>query len=228
MKNVLYAIAVLLCTWSFTSCLKDDDKIQVENVKKGEKWGVRIGSSPEEVYRQIQEADQDKNIEKVSIVYRKASNDPALLPGRLDGYDFIKFERPGAAYMETVYVGIMPEGVQKIRVAKEGEWVEVDSWPEDVPDQLVIRTEDEVADLYGKLVQLYEQDSFKDYQFSFADKPLNRPYDPKVEHYEEWAFSFQGIPDGASYGRTDVRLYFSNRKLQRMQITYNTFDPPVQ
>jgi len=211
------------------SCIKDDNSIKVEHVKKGEKWGIKIGSTPEQVYQQIQLVSNEKHFDKLSIVYRKASNDPGLLPENLGTYDFLKFERQeeGEKYVTQAYLHFSDNKVSKIQFAK-GEWNDIESWPKEEPVNLSIKLGDQMSAVYEKLQQLYDRESFASYNFSLSDKPLDQGYDPKMGLYSEWAFFFteEGSGDPNSTG-TETRLYFEKNKLSKMKITYRTYEPIV-
>src|SRR5690606_2198334 len=92
---------------------------------------------------------------------------------------------------------------------------------------LGVRIGDDAATTYTKIKQLYQSQDFASFSFSLSDKPLHKLYDPIMEKYTEWAFSFNEDTEQGNPKNTDVRLYFNNNKLDKMQITYRTFDMPV-
>jgi len=224
-KNIqLIMMSILVCF--FTACLKDDNSVKIEQVKKGEKWGIRIGSTPEQVYQQIQQAGSQKNFDMLSLVYRKASNDPSLLPENLGAYNYLKFQRQeeGEQYVTQVYLHFSDNKVSKIQFAKD-EWNDLERWPEEEPANLSIQSGEETSTVYEKLQQLYGQENFSSYYFSLSDKPLDRTYDPKMELYTEWAFFFTEDSGNPNPSGTETRLYFEKNKLSKMQITYRTYEP---
>lgn len=227
MRNAIQLIMMSILLCSFAACLKDDDSTKVEQVKKGEKWGIRIGSNPEQVYQQIQQVSSEKHFDKLSIVYRKASNDPSLLPENLGAYNFLKFERQeeGEQYVTQAYLHFLDNKVLKIRFTKNNEWVDLEKWPEEEPENLSIQLGEEISTVYEKLQQLYGQENFLSYNFLLSDKPLDRGYDPKMELYTEWAFSFIEDAGSPNPTGTETRLYFEKNKLRKMQITYRTHEP---
>ena len=48
-----YRLSILL-TLALFSCLQDDDLPTVENITRGSKWGIQIGSTHAEVFSQLQ------------------------------------------------------------------------------------------------------------------------------------------------------------------------------
>lgn len=229
MRKTIQLIMMSILVCSFAACLKDDNSTKVEQVKKGEKWGIRIGSSPEQVYQQIQRISSEKHFDLLSIVYRKASNDPSLLPENLGAYNHLKLERQeeGVPHMVQAYLHFSDDKVSRIQFTKNKEWVDLEKWPEDESENLSIQLGEEASTVYEKLQQLYSQENFSSYNFSLSDKPLDREYDPKMELYTEWAFTFSEDSGAPNPKSTATRLYFKKNKLNKMQITYRTYEPPV-
>lgn len=60
----------------FFSCKKGQDLPVTETITKGDKWGIRIGSSPADVYTQLQIAGKQKGFGQVAVITRQYYDDP--------------------------------------------------------------------------------------------------------------------------------------------------------
>ena len=71
------------------SCSIGDDFPRIENIRKGNKWTLRIGSTPAEVYAQLQELNKEKKVERVEIVGRKDFLKPEEVRDIISLYDYL-------------------------------------------------------------------------------------------------------------------------------------------
>lgn len=73
------------------SCLTDDTYPKVEDTTKGEKWTLKIGSTPAEVFQKLQTLGEEKGFHSVGIS-RQALSKPEDVANLLAFYDAITLE----------------------------------------------------------------------------------------------------------------------------------------
>lgn len=74
------------------SCNRDDVFPKIENITSGTKWTLQIGSSPTEVYSQLQQLGIEKNFHDVAIVHRQPFSKPEDIKSDLGLYRAITVE----------------------------------------------------------------------------------------------------------------------------------------
>lgn len=74
------------------SCQKGNDLPHAETISKGSKWGLTIGSSPEDVYTQLQKQGIEKDFSQVAVVGRQPFSKPQDVENLLTFYDAITLE----------------------------------------------------------------------------------------------------------------------------------------
>lgn len=213
-KRYLLLISIsLLC-----SCNKDGGLPIDETITSGEKWGIRIGSAPGDVYGQLQQLGVEKNMRNVSIVYRQPFSRPEELQQLLPYYHAATLQRNTGLTVRAMFE-FRGDTVNSVQVGG-AHYTEVDSWPQELP-AIAIKPGDTVDELYQKLVAIYREGDYEDYSIVLPDKTLDKPYDPDMGNYDEWAFSFGDHVQPMIYGSSSVRLYFRNGKLDRIRHRYN-------
>jgi len=85
-RSYLITISVLLLLFS---CKKENNAPFTENITKGEKWGIRIGSSAADVYTQLQQTGIEKSFNSVAIVYRPYFSKPEQVQQLLPFYNAV-------------------------------------------------------------------------------------------------------------------------------------------
>jgi hypothetical protein len=203
----------------FYSCGKDDIFPRVENTTSGEKWTLKIGSSPIEVYNQLQELGIEKEFRSVAIVYRKPYSKPEEIQNIFGFYRTITLETKSGV-TERAVIGFNQDKV--ISIETGGALLDSTSaWPQDTPDEITIHINDYTDIVYQKLLDIYQISPYNDYQIILPDKSLEEPFDPDMANYDEWAFYFQGNISTNIVGRSFVRLFFDNKKLVKIRHEYN-------
>ena len=211
---------ILLITLS--GCFPDDDLPRVENITNGSKWTLQIGSSPVAVYSQLQELSIDKNFNDVAIVYRQPYSSPGEIQSDISLYNAITLET-NSGRTERIVFQFDQDNISSIE--KGGAMLEsISTWPENVSDEISINVNGPLNNLREKLIAIYEIPAFEQHQIILPDKPLGKPYDPDMENYEEWAFSFSENISALRDGRNNVRLYFQNGKLVKIRNEYDEFE----
>jgi hypothetical protein len=203
----------------FYSCEKDDIFPRVENTTSGEKWTLKIGSSPIEVYNQLQELGIEKEFGSVAIVYRKPYSKPEEIQNIFGFYRAITLETKSGV-TERAVIRFNQDNV--ISIETGGALLDSTSaWPPGKPDEITIHINDDTDIVYQKLLDIYQISPYNDYQIILPDKSLEEPFDPDMANYDEWAFYFQENISTNIVGRSFVRLFFDNKKLVKIRHEYN-------
>lgn len=204
------------------SCKKEGNSPRVETISKGSKWGLQIGSSYSDVYTQLQQLGKEKNVHDVEMVKQQSFSNPDEIKNRLAYYKIISLET-NTGKLERVIIQFDED---KISAIDAGSALPKESakWPLDVPDDIAIYKNDPISVLYSKLNAIYQIPAYKNYKIILASKPLGKPFDPAMVNYEEWAFDFFMDVKPGKTGRSSVRLYFKNGKLNKIKHEYEEFD----
>lgn len=201
------------------SCSKKDQLPLTETITKGDKWGIKIGSSYAEVYNRLQELDKEKNLSSVAVVYRQPFSSPQEVQNLLPYYNAVTLmdtsvvinraliQFPGDKVAHISAGGALPE--------------EMDQWPASVPTETAILKNDPVTGIYTKLLAIYKIPSYSHLKIILPDKPLDKPFDPDMEKYTEWGFSIATDIKPGIKGNSIVRLYFKDGKLNKILHQYN-------
>lgn len=219
MKRIFVLIIPMLLLFS---CKKENNSPRVETISKGSKWGLQIGSSYSDVYTQLQQLGKEKNVHDVDIVRQPFFSNPDEIKNRIAFYNIISLET-NTGKLERVIIQFEGDKISSID-AGAALPKESPKWPLDVPDEIAIYKNDPVNILYNKLKAIYQVPAYKNYQIILANKPLGKPFDPAMANYEEWAFSFFIDVKPGKTGRSSVRLYFKNGKLNKIKHEYEEFD----
>ncbi|WP_144961451.1 hypothetical protein [Gillisia sp. Hel_I_86] len=217
-KIVLLLLTVLLSL----SCMNDDDFPQVENITKGKKWTLKIGSSPSEVYEQLQVLNIEKQFNTINVTYRKPYSKPEEIQSDISLYNSISLETTFGV-LERILITFEEDKV--ISIEKGGGLLDyVQKWPENQPNNISINIDDSVDIIIEKLIAIYQIPTYQDYQITLPPKLLSKPYDPDMKNYDEWFFSFFENVSFNKDGRNSVKLYFKNDKLIKINNVYEEFE----
>lgn len=217
-KTVLLFLPILV----FMSCTNDDSFPKTENITKGTKWTLQIGSTHAEVYNQLQELGLQKNFNDVAIVYRQPFSNPNEIKSDISFYRGITLEAPSER-IERVVIQFDQDKVKSIEKGG-GLLSPITKWPENMSDEATIHLNDPVSGIQQKLLTIYENTRYKDYQIILSNKCLEKPFDPDMANYDEWHFTFSTDVNTARIGSSSVRLFFKNQKLSKIQNIYNEAD----
>lgn len=204
------------------SCSNDNTFPQIENISKGEKWTLEIGSSTSQVYEQLQEMNIEKEFNTVALVHRQPYSRPEEIQSDISLYNSISIETTSGA-LERTLITFKEDKVNSIEIGG-GLLEPVQKWPENQPDDISININDPLNVIKDKLIALYQMLNYQDYQIVLPDKLLMKPYDPDMSNYAEWAFSFSENISSMRDGRNSVRLYFKDDKLIKIRNKYEEFD----
>ena len=217
------ALLVIPVFFLFLSCEQGDVFPRVENITNGGKWTLKIGSSPAEVYKQLQELDFEKKIKSVGVSYRQPFSKPEEIQSDIVLYDAITLETTRGS-TERVLIQFDKDKVNSIETGGSLSDA-VTKWPKDAPNEVAIHINDLLDKLYDKLLTIYKIPRYKDYQIILPDKPLKKGYDINMENYDEWHFVFgEDINNAEKDGRYTVDLYFKNKKLVKIRTEYGEFE----
>jgi len=215
-KLLLFAVPTLFL---FFSCVQDNIFPRVENTTSGKKWTLQIGSSPVEVYSQLQELGTEKNFGAVAIVYRKPFSKPEEIQNYFGFYQAITLQSKSGV-IERALIQFSHDKVSSIEAG--GAMLDpIATWPQNTPDEVAIQVNDPIDKLYGKLLAIYQIPAYSDYQIILPDKSLEKPFDPDMANYDEWAFDFSENISAGKVGRSFIRLYFGHKKLVKIRHEYD-------
>lgn len=221
-KIIISALAYLLL---LSSCNLNSDFSRIENIKKGSKWTLKIGSTPAEVYSQLQELNKKKKIGGVEIVGRKDLK-PEDFRDKIGLYDYLYFEYPTAdngnwrtriQFNDGKVECISVYGIHQTAISEK------EKWPENLPDETAILINDPIGKIPDKLAAIFQTDGYQDPKIQMYRKTLSLPFDPDMGNYERWNFVFfEDILPGKN-SRSTVELIFKNGKLYTIKHTYEEF-----
>ena len=215
-KQILLLVTALFL---FFSCEQDDIFPRVENTTKGEKWTLQIGSSPIEVYSQLQKLGIEKKIDAVAIVSRKSFSKPEEIQDNFGLYGAITLQNKSGR-VERVLIQFNQDKVSSIETG--GAMLDSTStWPQDTSDEIAIHINDQTDIMYEKLLAICQIPPYNDFQIILPDKLLEKPFDPDMANYDQWAFGFSESISTNKFGRSFVRLYFNNKKLVKIRHEYS-------
>ena len=219
MKKITLLIFTVLLSFS---CINDDDFPQIENITKGKKWTIEIGSTHAEVYQQLQELNMEKQFNSVSTNYRAPYNTPEEIQADISLYNSISLVTTSGV-LERILITFEDDKVAYIE--KGGGLLNyIQKWPENETNTISINIEDSVNVIIEKLITIYQTPTYQAYQITLPNKWLGKAYDPDMGNYNEWAFSFSENVASMRDGRNSVELYFKNNKLIKIKNTYEEFD----
>ena len=210
---------LILSMFFFASCSNDDSFPKTENITKGTKWTLQIGSNPTEVYSQLQELGLQKNFSDVTIVYKKPFSNPNEIKGDLSLYRGITLQAPTGPIARIL---IQFDQTKVKTIEKGGSLLDpITKWPDNMSDEATIHLDDPVDEIQTKLLAIYQNTTFKNYKIILSSKWLEKPFDPEMATYNEWHFSFNTDISSSKSGSSSVSLLFNNDKLVKIQHVYS-------
>lgn len=213
------AILIIIPVLFLFSCVKNNGSPSIETITKGGKWNLKIGSSPEDVYSQLQLLGTENQFGTVSVVSRKPYSRPEDIKNLIHFYDYITLQSD-AAVVDRVLIRLVQDKVSSIE-SGGGMLDSISNWPQDIPDDETIKVNDQTDEVYQKLLGIYQIPEYSNYQLIFPDKPLDRSYDPDMGNYDQWAFEFTKVINAGTTEDNSVRLYFENGKLAKIVNEYS-------
>jgi len=199
------------------SCKKDDH--YTETITKGSKWGIKIGSTPPVVYKQLQELAIEKGFSQAAVVYRQHFSKPQEIQNHLSLYQIITLQNSSGA-VERAIIRFNEHTITSIE-AGGALPAEIIKWPQDASDETAIHKNDPVELLYTKLLKVFQMPGYGSWKIILPDKPLSLPFDPDMANYPQWAFSFSEDIAPGKRGSSSVRLFFRNGKLSKIEHNYD-------
>ncbi len=215
MKKILPILLVLFC---IAGCKKEKQGNYSETITKGEKWGIKIGSSHAEVYTQLQKAGSSLDFQHVAIFGHKPYSSPESL-GQLLPYYYALTVYNNTGTLDRVVLFFSGDKVQQIATGG-GLTTPVSKWPENVTDDTAIKVDDPVSGLTAKLIKIHQLPAYATYGFVLSDKPLNKPYDPDMNNHDDWQFGFSNFVSASTSGSSTVALHFKASKLESIDHDY--------
>ena len=215
MKKLVLLIFNILFLYS---CVQDDIFPQKENITSGTKWTLQIGSSPTEVYNQLQQLGIEKNFHDVAIVHRKPFSKPEDIKSDLGLYRAITVEtssgitKRGVIHFDHGKVSSIEKGGALLDV--------IPKWPEDTGDDISILLNDPITTVNQKILSIYQIPKYKDYKIILSNKWLKKPFDPEMSNYNEWYFTFSSDLNPGSARQSNVSIFFQDGKLSRILHEY--------
>lgn len=206
----------------FVSCTNDDTFPKTENITKGKKWNLQIGSTPAEIYSQLQELGIEKDFDAVNITYRQAYANPEEIKSDLSLYRSITLQSE-SGQMERILIQF---GQDKVSAIEKGGGLlyPITKWPENSSNENTIHVDDAVDGVTNKLRVIYQNPTYQNYKIILSDKWLEKAFDPDMSNYNEWYFAFSTEISSSRSGFSSVFLFFKDGKLSKIQHQYNEAD----
>ncbi|KQM69243.1 hypothetical protein ASE74_04315 [Pedobacter sp. Leaf216] len=215
MKRLL---PILLVLFTLVACKKEKQGNYSESITKGEKWGIRIGSSHSEVFAQLQKAGPTLDFQYVSIFGHKPFTSPEALNPLLPYYYALTIYN-NTGTLDRAVLLFSGNKIEQIAVGG-GLTTGVTRWPANAADDTAIKVDDPVSALAAKLIKIHQLPVYSSYGFVLSDKPLNKPYDPDMDNQDEWQFGFSDFVNASVTGASTVTLHFKAGKLERIDHDY--------
>ena len=214
MKKIFLS-TIFLTFLIFISCLKDSGENQdvqkTEIITEGEKWTLRIGSTPEEVFTQLQTLGAEKKFQQILLTEKKPFSNPKEIDGFWQYYDEIIIIDKTS---ERSYIVVFEiDKVKGIHLSGIG-FPPVEAFPENMNSNQSIVRGDTALQVYEKLLKIYEAQPFN---ISLAFKSLNKKFDPDMVNHKNWIFSFH--PKARAFSQ--VQLDFKDNKLNKITHIYS-------
>lgn len=204
---------LLLSGLLLASCTKSGKDIKTESITQGAKWGIHIGSTPSEVYAQLQLLDEEKHISAVDVLNMPAFDNPVAVGPSITLYQIIALEEQNVSNPNRVLVAF---NNNKVQVGTGTTSIDsVGRWPQNATDQNAIIYGEDVNTFYDKLLSVHASGVLNNYKIHLGPKTLAKEYDTRMESYSRWRISF--LSDGIL---STVDLYFSEGRLERIYHEY--------
>lgn len=215
MKRLLPIMLLLIV---ISACKKEKHGDYSESITKGEKWGIKIGSTQAEVFAQLQQAGKTLDFQYVAIYGRKPYSSPEKLIEILPFYYALTvYSNTGT--LDRAVLLFSGDKVQQIATGG-GLTSNVTKWPDGVADDTAIKVDDPVSGMGAKLLKIHQLPAYSAYGFVLSDKPLNKPYDPDLNNYSDWQFVFSDFVSSSISGASSVKLHFNGGRLERIDHDY--------
>lgn len=229
---------ILLCI-SFiglVSCLDQKETFGITDIIKGQQWNLKIGSSPGEVYKQLQELGEKKGFDDITLVGESGKHFPL--------YNAVTILTPKYG-TDSVYIEFKDEKVASIKRWRNSLLV-LEEWFDDetgevpipfVPGHLMLKTDilknwpeetlgssiklgdhvDKVSEKFGEILDSLR---ISNRPIVLSEQNLEKAYEPEIAKYTQWEFFFPNIIEDVQAGRYSIRLYFDNDKLEKIRKEY--------
>ncbi|SHM74171.1 hypothetical protein SAMN05444266_110188 [Chitinophaga jiangningensis] len=213
MRTLLLLFVPVLLLWS---CKKDDTIPANEDVTQGSRWGIIIGSTPEQVYQQLQTLQEPLHVSSVYQVplmqYEKImdfKSDPALYKQcHIHGID-------SAGVVSIDY----DQSITKIRWSGPDGNYSLDKWPSNTDEYFAVG--DAAAVIKAKMSKIFNKWPYNGrYEIALGSKPLSAGFDEEMKKWNMWQFTASALVNAEAFGTYIVSLYFSGGKLSRINIQY--------
>lgn len=188
MKKSVFAVLALVFLFS---CTKHPTTNPMVDITEGSKYGIQIGSSPTEVYSQLQALGQEKNFSYISVLNRGPFNSPDSIENILPYYNGIGLALNNNVTVDQVYFALGQNKVDSILTSNgQTSFSKINQWPLKVDYTNPFLPGDDLATFYTKLKTLYQDSYYSNFLIYVQDKPLAKAFDPTMANYSQWVFQF--------------------------------------
>ena len=227
MKNIFIGVTIFL---ALANCQNEDaDKFSTieqnvhlldsSTIETGAYLGCTIGQSHPQIYSSLQSLQNTIRTTPLGVVGNIFS-DVNDLESRL------------ALYTEVHLDGInaMDPGIQFVFENNEVKSIWSDSgeklshWPNPLYTNSAIIRSDDIAKVYGKLVQIQQNPEYAPIfkRISLFSKDVSKDYDSNMDYSPQWYFAFMIEPSVME----SVQLHFKEGKLSYIRIFHHKYQPP--
>ncbi|MBV7532521.1 hypothetical protein [Chitinophaga sp. sic0106] len=219
MRTLLLLLMPVILLWS---CKKDDTIPANEDVTQGSRWGIIIGSTPEQVYQQLQTLQSPLRVKSVYRIprtqYEKIADfksDPTL---------YNRFLIHGVDSAGVVSIDY-EQSITKIMWSGPDGTYSLDKWPANTDTYLTVG--DSATVIQSKMSKIFEKWPYHArYEIATGRKPLSAGFDVEMKKWNLWQFTASALVTSETFGVYVISLYFSSNKLSRINIQYME-DPAV-
>lgn len=220
---------LFLTAFALSSCLKNDDKEPLiiiepphdtfitarDTITSGEKWGLKIGDTPEELYAAIQKLKKEQKVSYLSItgnIFTSLEDIQNIIPL----YSSILFDRTvGTSTGVQVYFA-----EDKVKSIYLNSGQQLQKWPNNTPNNSTIFVNENTATLYERLINIQKISAYQKSleRISLFEKNIDKAYDENMSNSKLWYFTTP-VNDNTFY---EVHLNFNEGKLLSLHV--NTWE----
>lgn len=198
------------------SCKKDDTIPVNEDITSGSRWGIMIGSTPEQVYGQLQDLPGGLGVKAVYSLPRHQYVKVSDFQGNPALYNtFMIHQIDSAGVVQIEY----NNNISRIRWSGSDGIYPLQRWPAGTTAYLSVG--DGGAALQTKMSEIFKAWPYHgNYEISMGNKPLTSGFDLEMKKWDTWQFATSAPVSATATGVYVVTLHFSSGKLGRINLQY--------
>ena len=215
-------VLIGLVLMSLGGCLKMNQPV-IEDITSGSKWNLRIGDPTDSIYQSLKELGEDRKFYSVAVVGRQPFDAVDEIREFFPYYNWFSFQS-SVGQVDRLLVGL-DSGKVSALYAGGAMLDSLGQWPEHLDDEeAVIYHGDTFDELQAALEAIQNHSQYSTYHYVLPDKPLELPFDPDMDNFGQWYFTFQEVGSGAELqGTSEVTLFIEEGDLVRIHHVFTEF-----